>query len=352
MSELISPELTLRIVAWLIGGLLLMSLVGALYTIMRRLQNDRRERDWRDRERRWTGAIVSALSEEISGEELHQDVLPGEELPFLDVLVRFAGRVRGEEADRVRLLAQPYLPHLLPLTRARESAVRARAVQTLGILGLPAFDQELLRAVDDPSPFVSMLAARALARYGGAEYVDLILSRLHRFVGWNREYLVTLLRTLGPDAAPSLRRFLGNSRPPIAARGAVADALERLHDLGSVEVARKLLREVPPPELAPHLLRLLAKLGGEEDLPTVLHFLRSPHSFVRQAAYLAIGSLARGRDREILREGLDDPSPWVVLGVARILLAHGAVATLEREVAEGRGPGRQAAGQVLAEAGQ
>ena len=75
----------------------------------------------------------------------------------------------GAERDVLKEAAAPYLKEVLPLLDNRRVGIRARAVQTLGTLGLPDYLAEVNQAVDDPSPFVAALAARLMARQATPE---------------------------------------------------------------------------------------------------------------------------------------------------------------------------------------
>lgn len=332
-----------------VAVLFVISFLFSVYTLWLRARNAVRARAWARREARWTDLTLGALTGERAIEAVAEQVSRGEELPFLDFLLRYARRVRGEERDRIRELAIPFLDALEPQLEDRDPYVRARAVQTLGTLGLTERADELVRAVDDESPFVAMLAARALALYGGARYMTPVLANLDRFEQWGFEYVTSLLVSLGPEAAAGLREMMEDAEQAERIRAVAAAALTRLHDLGSVAAAVRTLGSDPPPDVTTSLLRLLAALGGTDELGPVRSRLDDPHFAVRAEAYSAFGALVDADGDSVLGRGLDDPSPWVVLHAARALRGRGADLELHR-LAESDHPGARAAGQVLAEA--
>ncbi len=336
--------------------LVFLSILFSLYAIWLRARNALRARMWADREARWTDLTLEAVAGERSVEEVVAKVRPlrtgrlsfgDERLPFLDFLLRYARRLSGRERDRVRELAVPFLFELERRLKDQDPYRRARAVQSLGALGLPHHDDTLVRAVQDDSPVVSMLAARALASKGGAKYAGPILENLHRFEHWGSDYVRSLLVSLGPAAAPQLREVMRDERRSTRIRVLATDALRSLHDLDAVSPAAEILSEGPEPDLAAAILRMFAVLGGPEQVELVKSFLEHPHFAVRAAAYSALGAL--GADGGgLLEEGLEDSSPWVALHAARGMREQGARARL-LELAESSHPGAVAAAQVLAE---
>ncbi len=329
-------------------GSLFVSIILSGYAIWLRVRNHIRAGQWADREDRWTGLTLEAVVGERTVEEIAERVGAGERLPFLDFLQRYARRLTGRERDRVRQLAVPFLPALQPLLEARNVHRRARAVQTLGTLGLAAQAKVLARAVDDESPLVSMLAARALAGQGLSDHAQPILANLDRFEPWGSEYVTSLLVSLGPVAAPDLRRVMVDADRPPRIRSLAVDALRGLHDLDAVEPASKVLEGETNTDIVAALLRLIAVLGGPAQLALVRERLDDPDFAIRAEAYSALGVLGSPEDDPILEEGLEDPSPWVALRTARGIRDRGRVAKL-KHVSESDHPGRVAAAQVLAE---
>lgn len=338
----------LAIVAIAVGGLALISVVFSIYVVWLRGRNVLRARRWANREARWGDLMLEAVGGERTVEEVSGRVGRSERLFFLDFLLRYARRLTGREKDRVKELAVPFLSELAPLLRDRDPYRRARAVQTLGTLGLPDSSDTLVRAVDDDSPVVSMLAARALATHGGATYTEPILSNLDRFEQWGSEYVVSLLVSLGSGAEARLRGVMEDPSRSPRTRALVTDALGRLHDLESVGVAEGILSREAEPDLAASLLRLLSVLGGPEHQDRVREFLDHSHFAVRAEAYSALGALGTGEDTETLEAGLSDPSPWVALHAARGMRESGRRPRL-LTLSESGSPGAAAAAQVLAE---
>lgn len=329
-------------------GLAAACVLFSAYALWLRAGNALRRRSWEGREARWTNLTLEAVAGERSVEELTGRVGRRERGAFLEFLMRYARRLKGRERDRVRELAAPFLPNTVPLLRSRDPFRRALAVQTLGALGTPEHEAALLRALEDSSPLVSMLAARALAAQRGSTHTEPILANLDRFESWGTEYVTSLLVSLGPEASPALRRVLEDPRRTSRVRAIAADALRELHDLDAARSAFGALEGDAPPDLAAPLLRLLAVLGDPNQLDGIRRTLTHPHFAVRAEAHSAYGALCGADGEALLEEGLWDRSPWVALHAARAMRDRGWVEPLHRLTRSGQ-PGMHAAGQALSE---
>jgi HEAT repeat protein len=335
-------------VSFAVVGLAAACVVFTAYAIWLRARNVWRRRTWEDREARWTNLTLEAVAGERSVEELTSQVGPRERGVFLEFLMRYARRLKGRERDRIKELAAPFLPTVLPLLRSRDPLRRALAVQTVGALGKLDHEDDLVRALEDSSPLVSMLAARALAAQGGATHSGPILANLERFESWGTEYVTSLLASLGPGASTALRGVLEDGGRTPRVRAVAADALRELHDLEAARSAFEALGRNAPPDLAAPLLRLLTVLGDPSQLDGIRRTLAHPHFAVRAEAYSAYGALCGDEGEVVLEEGLWDRSPWVALHAARAMRDRGWVGPLQRVMRSGQ-PGMHAAGQALSE---
>ncbi len=331
-----------------IGTLLVLSVLFTGYTIFLRLRNLAKERLWGVREERWTQVVLEALTSEGPVEEVVSRIPKGDRLPFLDFLQRYARRVRGPERRRLDALARPFLSDLLPELANRNPYQRARAVQTLGMLGYQEHRSAVARMLDDPAPFVAMVASRAVLAQGDQELAPKVLARLERFGSWSVEYLTGLLSRAGVFMLPHLRAVMVDTSRPGWVRTVAVRTLEELHDAESADAAAAALAPDPEPDLAVALLRLLAEVGRGEHLPRVLALTSAEHEGVRGAAFRGVGALGGKDDLPLLLDGLHDPSPWVAIRAARALREVGGDGSLEA-IFHSPHPRADLAGQVLKE---
>lgn len=321
-----------------------------LFTFYLRLRNEYRERLWKRLEERWTDPLLEALADPDRLPALQDMVEDRYTAEFVDFLLRYFQRVKGEEREILKRAAAPHLDGIAERATSRSVEVRARAIQILGSLGLPGYDGRLVEALDDPSPLVAMVAARALARERDPRYVAPLLRRIPRFRTWRDSALASMLAGMGPEAAPPLREVLGDEERDPWVRAVAAAALERLTDLEAGDLAAHVVERSTERGLLAAALNLLAEVGRPEHLPAIRVRCASPDFVVRSRALRALGRLGEEEDVPRLRSALDDPSPWVALHAARGLGGVGGVEAL-REVADSDHPRAAAARQVLVEEG-
>jgi HEAT repeat protein len=331
-----------------VGALVALSLAFAAYTVVLRVQGDVRDRSWRALVARWEGPVLEALGDPSAVPTVHAAVGPGERLRFVRFVLEYTRRVKGEERETLRTLARPYLDRIAERASSPRVEVRSRAVQTLGTLGLPRYADEVLAALDDPSPLVAMVAARCLCRDEHPEYAPAVLRRLRRFDGWSRGFLASMLAAVGPGAAPALRRTLGDTAEAPLARAVAADALRLLKDLEAGDLAARVVEQESQHDLVAAALRLLTTVGRPEHAALARARCASPDFAVRASAVSALGTLGLDEDRYRLLGALSDPSPWVAIQAARGLLSSGARSLLE-DLGDSDHPRALLARQILLE---
>ncbi len=349
-SWLPNDDLLLVLIAGIIVlcGFVLLFTSAALHL---RLKNMRTEARWVALEETWEPLLMEFLYGEGTAQSLWDHVASDDEFYFADFVLRYMRRLSGDETAKLEILARPYLPRIASRLRRRGAERRARALQTLGELGLTEFAAKIGEFLDDRSPLVAMSAARALSHRDTPQFTDDILARLHRFSSWRPSFLSAMLAGIGPSAAPALRKRLSDDTAQPVVRSIAAGALGQLNDFKSAEIAARLLRANWDRDLSASALRLLARVGRAEDVELIRELLVSEDAVVRGAAAGALGKLGNPEDAAHLhRAAREDPSQWVAITAARGLRELGGVKAL-RELAtsdHGRAP---LALQVLAEVG-
>lgn len=364
----------LLFILFCIAALMLFSVAFGALAIKYRRQNDRMAARWARLEAEWEPLVVAVLDGDRTAEDMAAHVDRKDRLYFVDFLTRFAKRLRGETRDQLDALALPYLDAVGAHLTYPAPAQRARAVQALGLLGFTHFADRLVTALDDESPLVAMLAARALSRRDHPQYVGAVIDRLYRFDNWSPRFLASMLAAVGPDAVPQLRTAYADSARPPQTRAVAAEALRWLNDIPAVDIAARVLEEefererpgdAPPTpanreetagddalnarrDLAASSLRLLRNLGRPEHARKARDLCASPDFVVRAFALRALGRIGDASDVSRLEGALEDESVWVVLHAAHALRELGAETKL-RDIAARPHPRADIARQVLAE---
>lgn len=298
-------------------------------TIALRLRNSRRGRVRGRLEAEWEPLVLSVLTGDLTVEETRGHVPPAQEAFFVAYLLRFIDRFVGDERALVRQLARPYLPRIVEQAGHRRPELRARAVQTLVLLGQEEYDDRIVRALDDPSLTVTMVAARALATRGNARFVPHILERLHRFRQWNPRYLASMLSSMGSAVVPHLRDFLADPAADPMVRRVAADALFELDDIPSADSAAIAATASDDTELVAASIHLLARVGRPEHAPVARRALDSDDQLLRLRGAEALGTIGGDEDMLRLLAAIEDDSPWVALAAADALAQAGGQAMLD-----------------------
>ena len=202
-AELVLQDRIFLLLAFAILLLLLLTFFFAIVTIVLRFRNERRARYWEYLEGKWSEVILEVLAGSEPPEALTSLVEPEEELFFVGFLLRYARRVRGEEGKVLHDLVGPFLHQVTERANRGGAERRARAIQTLGTVGIPEYAAIVEEGLDDPSALVAMLAAQGLARKEHPELLGPVLDHLHRFGDWRRSYLAGCW----PPSVPRRRPF-------------------------------------------------------------------------------------------------------------------------------------------------
>lgn len=348
ITELPYFDLTLLFLVLMISFIFIITILLSLTVIALRIKNTLKARRWKRLETKWEPVILDVLSGDLEPDQLITKVKRNERLYFVRFLLRFADRLRGKERNLLDELAKPFLPLIAERVKVDNPEHRAGAVQTLSIFGLRDYTKCIIAALNDPSPIVAMLAARSLSRKEFPEYAEAVLSKIHRFESWNRNYLASMLASFGSEAARLLREVFADSKRPLGVRTACAEALFKLNDLASADIATDIVATETDTDLLAAALRLLSKTGRPKHLEAIRVMTGSPDSVVRAHSLIALGELGTTADLYRLSRGLEDSSPWVAIHAARGLKKIGGTELLEK-ISNSVHPSASIAREVMSE---
>lgn len=319
-----------------------------VYTLFLRYVNRLKGKKWSELEVKWEPILLQTLSGSIQPEMLWNLVKEKEHLYFVDYIQRYAQRMRGTERDILHDIASPFIGLVAEQAKTGDPEQRARAIQTLSLLGMPEYADQIIEALDDSSPLVAMIAARYLMRPDHPEYCEQVIKRLHRFTSWSRNLLSSMLARVGSSAVPSLRETFSNTENPILIRAIAGDALLQLNDFESADLAVRILELESDRELLASCLRIVSRVGRPDHITTVIPLCSSSDFVVRAHAFRALGRLASHQEMNLLRHAFDDSSSWVAIQAAEGLREGGNLDML-RDIASSDHPKSDLAKQILAE---
>ncbi len=329
-------------------GLIVLTIVFALWAILLRLRNIRTARRWETLEEKWEVLLPEVAAGLTPEETLLGRVGRGEELYFVDFLYKAALNADLAMRQVLPRLAAPYLAPITRRMKGGDPERRARAVQTVALLDMERSGAAIVEALDDPSPLVSMIAARNLAASGRPGHAAAVMARLDRFEEWSPKFLISMLVSMGPGAASLIRAALRDTLLAAQTRAVCADALARMGDREALADAAEILGRETDADLLSAALRLVRSGAGATYLEPVRVLAGSADFAVRAQAIATLGQLGGEEDVARLKLALRDPSPWVALHAARGLRAHGEMQYLRNAIHAGT-VSSDVALQVLAE---
>lgn len=315
--ELSAGDTALLAISGVIIALFGVTALFSGYALFLRYQHQQRDRLWERLRSQWEGPVLESITDSSAIPAAQRLVEPKYALYFVNFVLEYSRRLRGEERAGLRELVAPFLGEIGKRAFHPNAQVRTRAMQTLGTLGLPAYEKEVLAGLEDPSPLVSFVAARYLARAEFPQYGGAVLDAVGRFDGANFRFLASMLASIGPTISEELRRRVADDDRPEWERAVIAEALAMQRDPQAGDVAAEVLLRTEDRELSIRLLRLLSAVGRREHLPAIRSRSASEDLFVRAQALSAMGRLGDERDLPVLIAGMDDDSPWVALHAAR-----------------------------------
>ncbi|AKT39323.1 HEAT repeat domain-containing protein [Chondromyces crocatus] len=239
-----------------------------------------------------------------------------------------------ERIELARLLGRTGSPRaqeaLLPLVKAKSTALRLAALEALGSLRISAgaADKVLLGALDDESADVRLRAAVALSRVAGKGAAGVLLERLTVAAEQDRGALgIAIAGALARTADPALVRKVeaAVASAPEAARDALIEGLGRTRDKAAGEALARLARG----GIDDRRKVAEALAGHPEQVQTLRRLVTDADPGVRAGAVWSLG-LVGGRDTlGALGAALKDPD---------VTVAGNAAATIGRVAARTNQP--------------
>lgn len=305
-------------------------IVGSFYL---RARNNAIARTWAAFEARCDPVMLDVLAGAAPPEALRAVVAPRDDRRFVEYLLRYGRRIRGQERDLLGEIAAPHLYAVSGDLRSRSVERRARATQAVGELGPRAYRAELLDALGDRAPLVCMVAAVALSREYRAEDVLRVIRSTSRLTLLTTRLLVSMLQRLGPQASWAFRDVLADRSQPPKLRTVAAKVLAAFNDQAAGDIAWREVQATDDTDLRVALLQLLQRVGSAEHLDVVRGLARNPDAAVRGAAVRMIGAVGGEGDLPLLQGALEDPVSWVAIHAAEALRRSGRGDLLEAAAA-------------------
>ncbi len=338
-----------RILVFLIVFIFLLfafSFFFAFYALLLRFINTRKAKKWQRLEDSWETLLLDILARDVAPEVLIKKVQPDEQLYFVDFIFRYAIQVAGSDRQLLARLAKPFTGVLKERLKTGDPEQKTRAILTLDRLQVANIGHLAVTLLDDPSPLVSIAAARVLCRPEYRAYAAEVVQHLHRYQSWSNNLLSSMLAAAGSYMLPHLRNTLQDEKQPIKVRVVIADALNTKNDFAAADVAAEVLQKAQNMELVAACLRLLSNMGLPKHRDVVRQYINAENFILKAYAVDALGTVGSPSDISTLLAAVYHPSNWVSFRAVQALKRMHQEVTL-KDIAHSDHPKAAVAQQVL-----
>ena len=232
----------------------------------------------------------------------HQSLLQGESR---DHLAAFATRT-GLARAAGRMLQRGGLQN------------RLIALTALGNLGDRSAWLDVRRLAEDPNPYLSLTAAKALMRIDANASAPTVVRLLARRTEWSPARVAAMLREVQADAF-SARLAAEASRSGARCSSRFVRLLELCHPHEGLPAARRVLDQTKDEETICACLRVLGHFRDPQDLGRARTLTSHPSPNVRIRAVTALGAIAGSDESAAIARMLSDPEWWVRYRAAQAL---------------------------------
>ncbi|MFT5351521.1 MAG: hypothetical protein ACI9MF_002344 [Gammaproteobacteria bacterium] len=348
-SQDLSQQILVSLIV-IISFLVFITCIFILFVLFKRLENNRHDHHWQSLHRLWDEDILNALCGDISPAEFQKKVQSGQELDCVRFLMNYASRLRGSDLEMLSQIAKPYLPMVLKKIQHKDVGVRVWVISVVDQFGMPDYEKEVIKALDDKEVVVSVFAANCLLSHNCTHLINTVLMQFSRYGNWNLTGLTTVLAKIGQDVLPVLENIFVDPDWDMKTRVVCTGVMLRLNHYAIADTAMQILKTEQANELTVAILRLLAGIGHQEHCQPVRQLCHNSKELVRVEAMRCLRAIGSKDDIPVFVRGVDDSSPWVALQAAGALFDIGAVGVLKDMIKEHH-PREVLAEQVLAERG-
>lgn len=288
----------------LLGGILAVLLIISTFLQWRRdRQNQHRILCYRDWERDLPAYLFQGEKELGSFASLQEEDRP----MARSFLARYRAAVGGDEALGLRHLYQTLRLDLDLSDRLAHDDPKGRALaaQEIWAFSLGARLPELLPLLEDPHPFVSLAAARTLARSRDLVYAEPVLKWVVGQDSYQQDRLMGILQTFGPQLVPWMRARLRSFQESLAEWRLLA-LMAASHRTADLLPDLLQLLESSDEEVIVAALKALGAIGNPDAFKAVSQQLKHASAPVRIHAVRALGALGGPMAMGLLVEALAD----------------------------------------------
>lgn len=274
----------------------------------------------------WEEALPAYLYQNESSAETFGSIAPRDRFFFQTFLRRYHSTLGGEDAKKLGVLYRELgLDQDLP-RRLAHGRASTRAIAAMEVAAFKCTEHigQMAGLLDDPKPFVTLAAARALSDLGQIHYAPRVFSWVLHQEDYQQDRLLEILEDFGTPLLRWLEDNLGPASTHPAQWRFYALLVAGIGDDLALPTLRRLLTE-PNVELQAAVLKAMRSVGDPRVWEEIQPFCFSEAAPLRLLAARAAGSFRQSPTLFILADLLKDPVYEVRHEAALALAAMGNV---------------------------
>ncbi|MEF8942841.1 MAG: HEAT repeat domain-containing protein [Desulfohalobiaceae bacterium] len=302
-----------------------LNILTALNIFLIRLRNDRVGQKMVSLEKSYDALINEARLGEVDTNKV-RGLLSRRHYPYFQRYLRkrISGTYGPDPSVERRIASlSGFSNHLRDRTLKSAGWKKALDLRTLSYLrdkeNIPAFRQ-ILRTENH---FPCLLAASyGLALCGDTRSLQLIADKVFDRKRPNRDQLLAVLHSFGPEAAPEIHTFIDEEFLPEDKATVLVDLLALYRYRPAGPTLERIVQRTASPELKIHAVEALGLIGHEESIEILQLLLEDEDFRVRLKTVRSLALLDGERNRAKLKAMLEDDNEWVRLNAAEAMLEN------------------------------
>lgn len=314
-----SNDTWILIVVVLMIVLFTIAIISLFFTALGiRLKNSNTIRRRKTRQNDWSPILLSVMDDSLSPQEAHKKIKYAESIDYILYLGDFLDNLKGQEKQRITLLARESKEYIIDLIRDHDHDKRMFGIHLLSTLDNDIQLAYLLFVLKEGTDReLALIVAREVSKSKDPRIAELVIKNLSFFKYLNPRYFCTILAENGQMIVPHIRKELLNPAHSEKEMVIMIETLNRLHDQTCLDMTAYILKPGTHSLVLSAWLRYLDKVAGGDQHHFIKMMISHKSEAVRIAAVKAyLTTVTHVTARDVLFF-LDDDCVWVAMEAVR-----------------------------------
>lgn len=314
-----SNDKWILVIVVLMIALFTIAIISLFFTALGiRIKNNRKKKRRKNRYSMWNPVLLAAMDGSLSSQEAYKSIKYVNSIDYILYLGEFLDNLKGQEKERIVLLARESEEYIIDLIRDHDHDKRMFGIHLLSTLDKDIQLAYLLFVIREGTDReLALITVREVSKSKDPRIAEVVINNLSFFKYLNPRYFCTILAENGQMVIPHIRKELLNPIHTEKELVIMIETLNRLHDQSCLDMTTYMLKSDTHPEALSAWLRYLDKVAGGEQHHFVKMMISHESEAVRIAAVKAyLTTVAHVTARDVLYF-LDDDCVWVAMEAVR-----------------------------------